>query len=208
MMSGQGGKGHGAGHGGHAGRGSGGSRGRGYSSGKTRMTKVGLCKDLKGNIFNFGLTLAANQMQITQEKIAQYMGAKYREDIANGLQNKMRVIILTPAYASTTLTCHALQIALVRNQQSTMRVERLASRTLLEAELAHSPDDRNLITELAMLNNAIALGEFKAAQDVLMELTNQEWLNYSNKCQNQSRRSATLDTYQGQAYSLIFGQCT
>jgi hypothetical protein len=51
------------------------------------MMKVGLCKDQEGNVFNFGTTLAADQMQITQEKIAQYIGVKYGEDIANKLQN-------------------------------------------------------------------------------------------------------------------------
>jgi hypothetical protein len=147
-------------------------------------------------------------MRLTQEKIAQYIGAKYGEDIANELQNKTKVVIPTPAYASATLTRHALRIALVRSQQTTMRVARLASRTSLEAEINQTPNDRNLVTELAMLNNAIALGDFEAAQDVPMELTNQERLDYSNECRNQSRRSATLDTHRGQAFSLILGQCT
>ena len=75
-------------------------------------------------------------------------------------------------------------------------------------ELTHTPDDQNLVTNLASLNNAITLGEFKTAQDVPMELTNQEQLDYSNECQNQSRSSATLDTHWGQAYSLILGQCS
>ncbi len=44
------------------------------------MTKGSLCKDLKGNVFDFGTTSAADQMQILQEKIAQYIGAKYGED--------------------------------------------------------------------------------------------------------------------------------
>jgi hypothetical protein len=47
-------------------------------------------------------------MRIMQEKIAQYIGAKYGEDIANELQNKTKVVIPTPAYAIATLTCHAL----------------------------------------------------------------------------------------------------
>jgi hypothetical protein len=124
------------------------------------------------------------------------------------LQNKTKVIIPTPAYAGATLTRHALQIVLVRSQQTTMRVAQLASRTLLEAEINWTPNDCNLVTELTLLNNAIALGGFEAAQDVPMELTNQERLDYSNECRNQSRRSATLDTHRGQAYSLILGQCT
>ena len=59
-----------------------------------------------------------------------------------------------------------------------------------------------------MLDNAIALGDFEVAQDVPMELTDQECLDYSNECRNQSRRAAMLETHCGQAYSLILGQCT
>jgi hypothetical protein len=75
-MSGRGGRGR-RGHGGHAGRGPGSGRGNAYTGGRVKTTKVGLCKDLKGNLFDFGTTSAVDQMRITQEKIAQYIGAKY-----------------------------------------------------------------------------------------------------------------------------------
>jgi hypothetical protein len=55
---------------GRAGRGPGGGRGNAYTGGRIKTTKVGLYKDLEGNVFNFGTTSAADQMQITQEKIA------------------------------------------------------------------------------------------------------------------------------------------
>jgi hypothetical protein len=205
-MSGCGGRGRG-GRGGCAGRGLGGSRGSAYSGSKGKMTKVGLCKDLEENVFNFRTTLAADQMWIMQEKIAQYIGAKYGEDIANKLQNKTRVVLSAPTYSSVTLTCHALQIALVRNQQETMKTAWFSSRTLLEAEIANNPSNRTLVTELTKLNNDISQGDFEAAQDVPVELTNQERMDYSNECRNQSRRVAMLETHQGQAYSLILGQC-
>jgi hypothetical protein len=161
MMSGHGGRGR-SGRGGRAGRGSGGGRGSAYSGGKGKTTKVGLCKDLEGNVFDFETTLAADQMRITQEKIVQYIGAKYGEDIANELQNKTRVVLSAPTYSSVTLTCHTLQIALVRNQQVTMKTARLSSCTLLEAEIANNPTNRTLVTELAKLNNDISQGDFEA----------------------------------------------
>ncbi len=102
-MSGQGGRGRG-GHGGCAGRGPGGGRGNAYTGGRVKTTKVGLCKDLEGNVFDFGTTSAAGQMRITQEKIAQYIGAKYGEDLANKLQNKTRIVFSAPAYPSATMT--------------------------------------------------------------------------------------------------------
>jgi hypothetical protein len=206
-MSGRGGRGCGGGRGVHAARGHGGGRGNAYV-GKAKSTKVGLCKDLEGNVFDFGTTSAADQMRITQEMIAQYIGAKYGEDIANELQNKTTVVIPTPTYSSATMTRHALRIALVRGQQATMSTARLSSRASLEAEIQRDPTNCTLLTELAKLNNDIAQADFEAAQDVPIEFTDQEHIDYSNECRNQSRRAATLETHRGQSYSLILGQCT
>jgi hypothetical protein len=194
-MSGKGGKGRSGGCGGHAAGGSGGGRGNTYV-GKGKMMKVGLCKDLKGNVFDFGTISAADQLCIMQEKIAQYIGAKYGEDIANELQNKMTVVIPTPTYSSAMMTRHTLRIALVRGQQVTMSAAWLSSRNCA------------LVTKLAKLNNDITQADFEAAQDVPIELTNQKRIDYSNECRNQSRRAAMLETHWEQAYSLILGQCT
>jgi hypothetical protein len=178
-MSGRGGRGRGA-RGGHAGRGLGGGRGNNYTGSRVKAMKVGLCKDLKGNVFDFRTTSAADQMRIMQEKIAQYIGAKYGEEIANKLQNKIRIVFSAPAYPSAMMTQHALQIALVRSQQTTMSTARLSSRTLLEAEIALAPGDRSLVMELAKLNQDVVQLDFEAAQDVPVELNDQEQINYSN----------------------------
>ena len=53
--------------------------------------KVGLCKELENHIFDYGVSNTANLMRTTQEKIAQYVGIKYGEDIANELTNKTTV---------------------------------------------------------------------------------------------------------------------
>jgi hypothetical protein len=164
-MSGRGGKGHG-GRSGHTGRGPGGGRGNAYTSGRVKTMKVGLCKDLKGNVFDCGTTSAADQMQITQEKISQYIGAKYREDIANELQNKTMIVFSAPAYPGATMTQHALQIALVRSQQTMMSTARLLSHTLLEAEITLAPGNQSLVVGLVKLNQDIAQADFEAAQDM------------------------------------------
>jgi hypothetical protein len=92
------------GRGDHDGRGPGGSRGNTYTGGRVKMMKVSLCKDLDGNVFDFGTTSTADQMRITQEKIAQYIGAKYGEDKANKLQSKTRIVFSAPVYPSATMT--------------------------------------------------------------------------------------------------------
>ena len=110
--------------------------------------------------------MAADQMQTTQEKIVQYVGVKYGEDIANELQNKTTVVILTPTYSSMTMTCHVLQIALVRGQQAMMSTTWQNTRTLLEAEIIGDPSNHTLVTKLAKLNNDIAQADFDVVQDV------------------------------------------
>jgi hypothetical protein len=167
-MSGWGGRGR-SGRGGHAGRGPGGGRGNTYTGSRVKTTKVGLCKDLEGNVFDFGTTYAADQMQILQEKISQYIGAKYGEDIANKLQNKTRIVLSASAYPSTMTTRHTLWIALVRSQQPAMSTARLSSHILLEAEIALALGNRSLVMELAKLNQDIAQADFEAAQDVPIE---------------------------------------
>ncbi len=86
---------------GRAGRGPGNGRGKGRGCGtgytsKPKTSKVGLCKELEDNIFNYGVPNAANLMRTTQEKIGQYVGIKYGEDIANELTNKATVTIPLP----------------------------------------------------------------------------------------------------------------
>jgi hypothetical protein len=77
----------------------------GYTS-KPKMSKVGLCKELENNIFNYGVPNAANLMRTTQEKIRQYVGIKYGEDIANELVNKVTVTIPPPVYSTAILPRH------------------------------------------------------------------------------------------------------
>jgi hypothetical protein len=89
-----------------------------------------------------------------------------------------------------------------------MLTARLSSQSLLEAEIALAPGDRSLVMELAKLNQDITQADFEAAQDVPIKLNDQEQIDCSNKCPNHSRRISTLETHQGQAYSLILGQCT
>ncbi len=94
-----------AGHGPGNGRGQGRGRGMGYMS-KPKTSKVGLCKELENNVFDYGIPNAADLMCTTQEKIGQYVGIKYGEDIANELMNKATVTIPPPVYCTAILLTH------------------------------------------------------------------------------------------------------
>jgi hypothetical protein len=96
---------------GRAGRGPGNGRGQGCGRGteytsKPKTSKVGLCKELENNIFDYGIPNAANLMCTTQEKIGQYVGIKYGQDIANELTNEATVTIPPPVYSTAILLRH------------------------------------------------------------------------------------------------------
>jgi hypothetical protein len=119
---------------GRDGRGSENSRGQGHGRGtgytlKPKMLKVWLCKELENNIFDYGVPNSTNLMRTMQEKIGQYIGIKYGEDIANELTNKATVTIPLPVYSTAILLRHQEWERHVRRKQMNMR-------TALDAKLA------------------------------------------------------------------------
>jgi hypothetical protein len=96
---------------------------------KPKTSKVGLCKELDTNIFDYGIPNAADLMRTTQEKIGKSVGIKYGEDIANELTNKATVTIPPPVYSTGILLRHQEWERHVRRKQMNMR-------TALDAKLA------------------------------------------------------------------------
>jgi hypothetical protein len=115
-----GGRGQGDGRGGRDGRGGPGrqSCGLGYSS-KPKATKMGLCKELEGHIFDYGGHGAAHTMIVTQEKIRQYV-VKFGEDIANEIKNKKLVVLTPPKYSNAIKLRHQECERLVRRKQGNL----------------------------------------------------------------------------------------
>ena len=93
-MSGRGGQVRGCGV--HNGRGGSGSRGHDRGSGNYNTTlnkNKGLCSALGNNVFDYGQRGAAEQMQMTWEKIVHHAGNIYGQYIRNELHKKMKVFI-------------------------------------------------------------------------------------------------------------------
>jgi hypothetical protein len=89
----------------HGGRGHG--RGKKYAG--TRMAaKSGLCAALGNNVFDYGHRAAADQMRTSWEKLIQFMGTNYGQDISNELQNKIPVILSEPVHTPEVLARHAI----------------------------------------------------------------------------------------------------
>lgn len=198
-------KGRGTGRAGRAnGRGNNGrGRGQGYQS-RPKITKIGLCKELEGHIFDYGVPNAADLMRTTQEKIAQYVGIKYSEDIANELANKTTVTVAPPKYSQTIVTRHQAWETLVKRKQINLLA---ALQERLNQLRSESRDNQDVI-EIASVENQIDDLEYEQSQEVPYKMTEAEKLEYSNESKSHSARVAALEKHRGNVYALIYGQCT
>jgi hypothetical protein len=167
------------------------------------MSKVGLCKELENNIFDYGVPNATNLMQTTQEKIRQFVGIKYGEDIANKLVNKVTVTIPPPVYHTAILLRHQEWKRHVRRKHMNMR-------TALNAKLAQLESASEIQDAVAIARVEIQVEDitYHQGQEVPYNLTDPEKLEYKNKSKAHSQRVATLEKNRGNVYALIYGQCT
>jgi hypothetical protein len=180
--------------------------GAGYQShGKPKSTKVGLCKELENHIFDYGGHGAANTMRVTQEKILQYVGLKFGEDIANKLKNKTTMVLTPSKYSAAIEQRHVMWEQLVRKKQVNLMAALEAKLITLQAA-GNAGNDETL--EIANLENEIDDLKFKSLKEVPHKLTPEEAASYNNSSKTHSLREATLEKHCGQVYALIYGQCT
>jgi hypothetical protein len=145
----------GHGHGGRGGRGRG--RGKNYN-GSANTTNKGLCSNLGTNVLDYGPKSAADLMRTSCEKLVQYVGTNYRQDISNELHNKISVDIIEPVHSAKVLRKHGLREAMIWSVQRNIQRARQAQEKILEAAvLAKDPDAP---MKLAILQNEIAQGDF------------------------------------------------
>jgi hypothetical protein len=104
----------GRGRGGRGGRGHG--RGQNYT-GSANTTKKGLCANLGTNVFDYGQKSAADLMRTSWEKLVQYGGTNYGQDISNELKNNISVDIIEPVHSAEVLRKHGLREAMIRSGQ-------------------------------------------------------------------------------------------
>ena len=75
-------------------------RGRGHNySGASSVVKKGFCNALFTSMFDYGQNLAADQTRSSLEKLVQYAGTNYGQDIINELQNKITVNLVEPFHS-------------------------------------------------------------------------------------------------------------
>jgi len=194
----------GRGQGGRGGRGRG--RGQNYT-GSTTPTKKELCANLGTNVFDYGQKSAADLMRTSWEKLVQYVGTNYGQDISNELQNKVTVALIEPLHSDEVLENHEKRVTMVRaGQRNIQRARRVQEAILDKAAKATDPGDAPM--KLALLQNEIAQGDFAANDNVAMVLSDSEKTQFSNDWRTYRERNANLIKHRGQSFSLILGQCT
>jgi hypothetical protein len=165
-------------------------------------------------VFDVGHNAAADEMKTSWEKLTQYVGTTYGQDISNELSNKLTVIPAEPVYPSSATVRHTKRVNNVTATQDKMKTLRLrklaiAEQAVKDAEAAADPTEIIEAEETVMnLESEIAELEFQKDQGVPFELTPQEQTLYHNEWRTYRERTAKLATHRGQVFSLILGQCT
>ena len=182
--------------------------GQEYNAKPNKPTMVGLCKDLEGNIFDFGMKNGADLMPTTQEKIVQYIKTKFGMDIVNKIQNRVPFTIPPATSLPAILKRHAVREAVVWTQQNNLLTAFNAQKVVIEAQIAAMPMDLDLHMSLAWINNEIAVIQYKSTQPVEVQLMEQEKTQYCSEAKSYTKQVNKLEVHHGQVYSLILGQCT
>jgi ribosomal protein L15 len=155
----------GRGRGGRGERGRGRGRGQNYT-GLANTKKKGMCANLGTNVFDYGQKTAADIMRTSWDKLVQYVGTNYGQDISNELQNKIYVDIIEPVHYAEVLRKYGLREAIIQSGQRNIQRAKQAQEKILEAAvLAKDPDAP---MKLAILQNEIAQGDFSSSNEVTM----------------------------------------
>jgi len=142
---------------------------------------------------------------MTWEKIVHHVGTIYGQDISNELQNRTTVVIDKPEHDQAILDQHALRVTQIKANESRLLNARLKTESALEVSVKN--DEPGAIIKLAELQNAMADAEFKAKQEIPIQLTEEQKVMHNNEWCTYREREATLQKQRGQAFSMIRGQC-
>jgi hypothetical protein len=167
---------------GRGGRGWGGrgGRSRGWChnyTGSANTARKGICANPGTNVFDYGQKSAADQMRTSSEKLAQYVGTNYGQDISNKLQNKITVILVEPVHTDDVILKHSLRETMIHNGQMNIQRDRKAQETILDAAVLAGLD-MEAPMKLALLQNEISQGELSAIRKATMPGYNKDaWLS-------------------------------
>ena len=207
-------------------RGRGGNAGRGDNSGRSggrggrgnlriKSTRVGLNKELEGNIFDLGERSSADLMRTTQIKIAQYIGSLYGGDIMGELETKKEFVAPPPEYPQSAKIRQPVYESMIRAQQSNTISKLQRRKVRIQAEIdafGPTPSDPDKLNELEEkmfdIDNEILQIVYDQGVDIKVPLDDEEkgeW-RLNEKTYGDRVNKHTLN--QQKAFAIIIGQCT
>jgi hypothetical protein len=71
-------------------------------------------------------------MRVTMEKIQEFVGLKFGEDVANELKNRAKVVLPPPEYSTAAKARHVVYERMIRTQQVTLLTAMRAQPKALE----------------------------------------------------------------------------
>ena len=130
-------------------------------------------------MFDYGQKNSADQMRTSMEKLIQYVGTTYGQDISNELQNRTPVVLTEPTHSAVVTTRHTAREIMIRAAQANIQAARRAQEVILTAAVANQEADAPM--KLTVLVNEIAQGDFDIGEPVPVVLTDSEKTQHSNE---------------------------
>ena len=162
----------------------------------TKSAQKGLCAELEGNVFDIGQRASADLLRTTLEKVIQFVGTKYGEDIADEIESRTLSTLAAPQHTAEVLRKHAAKTTLKRTQQNALLGAHQTMEANLQTIVVANPDPARTL-ELVQVQNTIAQLQHELLEPISIKLDEEEKEEYEDLANNR-----------GKVYMLIMGQCT
>ena len=199
---------------GNSGRGNGtrsGGKGRGGSNSGNGSSNIkkgsnasqhekGQVSALGTNVFDYGNKKCADQMRVTLEKIAGYIGTQFSNDMRNEIVNKKTVVIPEPSFDPAVQALHDQRVKDFENNKKLLL-------SAYDKEIK-ALNDAGSFVDAAKIQ--IKRQELRVSTsdslEVMMSPTQKT--KYDNEWKAWKDRMSRLELHRGKVFSLIEGQCT
>ena len=92
-------------------------------------------------MFDYGQKSAADRTRSSWEKLVQYIGTNYGQDISNELKNKLTVNLVEPVHAPELIAWHIIRERIIRTGQANIQTAQENQKIILEATVNAGIDD-------------------------------------------------------------------
>jgi len=205
-------QGRGGGVRGNSNRATGGRGGRGGNHHRKPTSKVGLVKELEGNVFDLGERSSANLMRTTQIKIAHYVGHHYGGDTMKELQTRTEFVV-PPAEYPALAVARKPAYKVMHKEELSDNIQMLEKKMIrlegeIEAIVADPKAEKKLEEEKLEVKHAIAKAKYELTLDVVVPLNEIEKADWKKAKDFHNQQVTKHHTSQQKAFAVIIGQCT